>query len=250
MKSGWRNLLWPLALLHYWRITFSRKMFERGTWKSVRFNVPVVALHSMTNFSIPQEVMLEIGNACLLEFDSYSILLPRYSKKEINGNKEFHSIVPIGPDDSTVFGYKHLILGISELVAYRGENQAILLQDHNWVSEVRAALNVLVVDLNRPFYQEWLAPVGDRLYRSSSLALVDVVVVHNCSKFYQIAELFAGLNGYLKEDAQVMLIDHLLGKAQKIPDISGDELLIIQDRSNFGRILSDSLAQRISNYSA
>ncbi len=203
-------------------------MFKKGTWKSVAFEIPIV---SICGFEKNDNLNLDIEKvSCSVFSNSLCLQKRRYDGSEDTNSNTFFNAIPIQNKDQ-VYSYKHLLLAISELYSALKPDLVVLI-DHDFDSEVRVDLKVFYTSLSG-LISESLMPLGKRKYPLSALRDADFIVVNEVESFSQIHDLIE--LGSIAS-SQVIVLD-----IQKKLDISDDEIRIVSDHDNFGRILSESL---------
>jgi len=173
-----------------------------------------------------------------------------YTNDENTRSKDYFYAIPVENIDYSLYTYKHLVLAISELIATDKALRAVILEDHPFLSEIRPMLKVLAIDLAKPFYSQSLFPVGDNVGHISDINEADLIIAYNLTELKEVSLLKKVIERDGNNETDILLYVSDQALPQKNTDILSDELRIILDRDNFGKILSESLEKRISKNQA
>lgn len=233
-------LLWPAAIIFYLSKRVGQYLFKRGIWKSVEFELPVIAISSLSTVSIPVS-HLKAVQGCLA--GAVLMLSPKMTRAYgLSVQSEQEDLVNLKAlDSSNSYVYSHLLLGISELSVVNQEVRAVILPGHKFISEVRPALRILMVNTDDLLLDEALWPVGKRTSIWDEVRLSDMVIAVNATADREVVQaqiqqvlgkqipLFYGVENYDNDSTN---------KKSDKETVSG---IFIDDHDNFARVLKDLL---------
>ncbi|MEM1136657.1 MAG: tetraacyldisaccharide 4'-kinase [Bacteroidota bacterium] len=184
-------LLFPFAIIYQLITSFRNHLYNIGYKKSIAFDIPVISVGNLTvggtgktphvNYitSIIQG-QLNVKSAILsrgygrksrgfLLADSHTNSL-QLGDEPLQLYYNFKGEVPVAVCEERIFG-------IPALIAEHPDLKAIVLDDAFQHRKVKPGLNILLSDFHRPFYHDYLLPVG-RLRESRKGAVrADAVIV-------------------------------------------------------------------------
>jgi tetraacyldisaccharide 4'-kinase len=183
-----RILLLPLSLI-YWLITSLRnKLFDLGILKSVKFEIPLICVGNITVGGTGKTPHIEyLVN--LLQNNHKLAILSRGYKRRSKGfvlAKKDSSPSKIGDEpyqihqkftDCVVAVCESRVEGAEKILKKKPKTEIILLDDAFQHRHISPDLSILLVDYNRPVFNDFLMPVGSLRESFSSRKRAQVVVV-------------------------------------------------------------------------
>lgn len=187
-----RFLLFPFAFL-YLLVTWARnRLYDLGIKPSVSFDIPVIGVGNLTVGGTGKTPMVEYLILLLREKYKIATLSRGYgrSTKGFRIASEDDHAGTIG-DEPLQFYQKfkpEVIVSVGEdrafaiptLLQEHQEVEMILLDDAFQHRRVKPSFNVLLSDYNRPFYKDFLLPVGRLRESRRGAKRADAVVVTKC----------------------------------------------------------------------
>lgn len=187
-----RILLFPFAVL-YDLITRARNhLYNVGLKPSATFDVPLICVGNLTIGGTGKTPMVEYLVRLLSAYGRVATLSRGYGRKtngiRIAGDADsattlgdepfqFHNkfqdrvVVAVGEDRA---------LAVSYILDRFPDTPVIILDDAFQHRRVKPALNILLTDYNKPFYDDFLLPAGHLRETKSNAARADIVVVTKC----------------------------------------------------------------------
>ena len=189
-----RNLLRVMAdaLNPYnWVMTARNRAFDTGVLKSREFGVPTICVGNITVGGTGKTPHIEYIARLLKAEYRIAVLSRGYGRKskgyvkatadtpmELIGDEPFQ--IKEKFTDIEVVVCERRAVGIERLLAEEKALQAILLDDAFQHRYVTPGLNIVLMDYNRPIYEDALMPMGMLREPLSSLHRAHVVIVTKC----------------------------------------------------------------------
>jgi tetraacyldisaccharide 4'-kinase len=193
-----RFILFPFAII-YGAITVLRNGFYRvGIFKSSKFSLPIINIGNLST-----------GGTGKTPHTEYLIRLLKDNRKLFTlsrgfGRKERGFIIANDESTATQIGdeplqyYKKFggeigvaveanrVNGVIEICRSHPETDLVLLDDAFQHRAIYAGLNILITDYSRPFYTDFMLPVGNlrELRRGKNRA--EIIVVSKCPNFNEV----------------------------------------------------------------
>jgi tetraacyldisaccharide 4'-kinase len=181
----------PIALLYKAGISIRNKCYDRGLFTSHNFGIPIISIGNITvggTGKTPHtEYLIDI-----LRKDFHIAVLSRGYKRTSNGFQYVEtddSISKTGDEplqikrkypDIVVAVDADRVRGIKRLMSDGHSTDLILLDDAFQHRRVRASLNIVLIDYNRPVWKDCMLPAGRLRDCLSSLYRADIIVLTKC----------------------------------------------------------------------
>jgi tetraacyldisaccharide 4'-kinase len=187
-----KQLLWPFALLYGAVIYLRNKMFDLNILKSTRFALPVIGIGNLNTGGSGKSPMTEY----LLGFLSSQGFKPAMLSRGYGRHTKGYRLLE--PDDSVsdcgdeplqikrkftkipVAVCEDRVIGITELLFDHPETDVIVLDDafqHRWV---KPSVNILLTQYSKPFFKDYLLPVGNLREWRTGKKRAHLIVVTKC----------------------------------------------------------------------
>ena len=189
-----RNILRILtdALNPYnWIMTARNRAFDTGILKSREFGVPTICVGNITVGGTGKTPHIEYIAGLLKAEYSIAVLSRGYGRKskgyvkatpdtpmELVGDEPFQMKEKF--TDIEVAVCERRAEGIGRLMAEEKAPQAILLDDAFQHRHVRAGLNIVLIDSNRPVWCDNVMPFGRLRESCSAIERADIVIFTKC----------------------------------------------------------------------
>ena len=188
-----RRVLYPLALLYGWIMTFRNFLFDNGTLRSRSFKIPVISVGNITVGGTGKTPHIEYLIELLKKDYKIAVLSRGYKRK----SKGFiladaqTKMTDIGDEpyqmlqkypDITVAVDRDRCHGIEELQTRVKGLQIILLDDAYQHRYVRPIVNILLVDYHRLICNDLMLPAGDLREPEVGKNRAHIVLITKCPR--------------------------------------------------------------------
>lgn len=180
-------VLYPASLLYGLVTGIRNYLFNKGYFKIESFRFPVISVGNITAGGTGKTPHVEYLMSLLSEKYSVAILSRGYKRRTSGFVLAGDNSTPkeIGDEPYQMFLRKKASVavcedrakGISILINKIKNLQCIILDDAYQHRKVKPGLSVLLVDYNRPIYNDKLLPYGDLRENVKGLKRADIVVV-------------------------------------------------------------------------
>lgn len=186
-----RCLLLPFSLLYAAVVVCRNLLFDWGILKSRQFDVPVISVGNLTVGGTGKTPHIEYLIR-LLEKNNRLAMLSRGYMRQSKGfvlAGEHTTVMDVGDEPHQIarkFSNVRVavdaerVRGIECLLRLTPSPNCILLDDAFQHRYVKPGLSILLVDYNRPVYNDWVMPAGRLREPLCGRKRADVVVVSKC----------------------------------------------------------------------
>ncbi|GAB4330316.1 MAG: tetraacyldisaccharide 4'-kinase [Flammeovirgaceae bacterium] len=222
MTSFLQYFLRPFSWIYGWLTDFWHKQYDLGKKPSVKFEIPVISVGNLTVGGTGKTPHIEYIIRLLKDKMPLAVLSRGYGRKtkgfvladnqssaQSIGDEPMQYYLKFGKNTShpvTVAVGEERILAIPQILAEKPEIQVILLDDAFQHRKIRASLQILLCDYNKPFYEDYPFPAGRLRERRHGAKRSDIVIVSKCPESISDAEkevVKNHLKPYLKENTPV-----------------------------------------------
>lgn len=186
-----KPLLLPFSIL-YGGVMLVRNYFYNKNWySSVQFSIPVISVGNLSTGGTGKTPHIEYLIR-LLEYQYKVATMSRGYKRKTQGfriAKPGTDATEIGDEpyqffrkfpELTVCVSENRMIGIPELLTHRPHLDLILLDDAFQHRSVKPGINILITDYNKPFYKDYILPLGSLREARSSYKRADIIIVSKC----------------------------------------------------------------------
>jgi len=188
-----RQLLFPLAWIYHLVVFFRHKLFDWGILSTKEFEIPIIGVGNITVGGTGKTPHVEKLIEILLPKYKVAVLSRGYRRKtkgyilakndsdasEIGDEpaqiKAKFPSIHVAVDGNRVRGVKNLTQSFSQI-------RAIILDDSFQHRYIKPGLNILLIDYNRPIYEDELLPVGHLRDLKSQILKADIIIVSKSPK--------------------------------------------------------------------
>lgn len=186
-----RYLLFPVSLL-YGVITWLRnKLFDWGIWKQTPIPYPSICVGNLSTGGTGKTPHVLMLNQWFSDENNITIISRGYGRKtkglvlaDQTSNAEtigdepmlFHTASP----QPQVIVTEKRVRAISKLKEKKRPNTLVLLDDAFQHRHVKAGVNLLLTDYNKPYFRDFLLPTGNLREFKSGQKRADYVIVTKC----------------------------------------------------------------------
>ena len=192
-------LLLPLSVLYGTAIVVRNFLFHTGILKSRSFTVPVLCIGNITAGGTGKtphtelliaELKKKFRVACLSRgykrnTSGFVMATPKSTAKEIGDEP---MLIRSKFPDIVVACDGNRVRGIGRLLALKPSPEVIVMDDAFQHRYVRADKNIVLMDYNRPVYEDCLLPAGRLREPVSALKRADYIIVTKCPPHLQPIE--------------------------------------------------------------
>lgn len=188
-----RKLLLPVSLLYGMVIAIRHKLFDWKIFSSTSFNIPVICVGNLTVGGTGKTPHIEYLIELLKDNVSIAMLSRGYKRKtkgyllaskktspEEIGDEPFQIYRKYS--DIRVAVCEKRVQGIYNLLDDKKKIQTILLDDAFQHRHVEPGMNILLIDYNRPIFNDRLLPAGNLRDLKSQMKRADIVIVSKTPK--------------------------------------------------------------------
>lgn len=185
-------LLFPLALIYDGITSLRNRMFEAGLKKSQPFEVPTIVVGNLAVGGTGKTPFVEFLINHLSSSFNLAILSRGYGRKTSGYRLANEQSTPseIGDEPFQVYSKfkekvtvavgEERILAIPMILAENPEVESIILDDAFQHRYLLADLNILLTTYKRPFFTDYLLPVGRLREGRRNVNRADLIVVTKC----------------------------------------------------------------------
>lgn len=184
-------LLFPFAVIYGAVIWLRNWLYKTNFIGSTDFEIPVISVGNLSVGGTGKTPFVEFLIELLHEHYKIGVLSRGYKRKtsgyiEVRAN---HTSREVGdepmmlklkyPEVQVAVGEQRVI-AIPQLLAKHPETQVILLDDAFQHQSVRPDINILLTTYDKPFYNDWILPLGTLREFRSGKDRANIIVVTKC----------------------------------------------------------------------
>lgn len=220
-----RKLLYPFSLVYGGITTLRNKLFDAGILTAHHYGLPIISVGNITVGGTGKTPLTEYIIR-LLEADYRVCLLSRGYKRqtkgalladsdstaEIIGDEPFQVLQKFSAMDVVVAEKR--VEGM-EIIQSQTNAQLVLMDDAYQHRYVKPGLSILVIDFNRPLWNDCPFPAGDLRETKRGQERADVIVVNKCPvDFSEVDKAFWLKKLNAKEGQQIFFTSIIYGAAR------------------------------------
>jgi tetraacyldisaccharide 4'-kinase len=189
--SVFRFLLYPLAPVYGAVVWLRNRLYDAGFYSSIEFSPPVIAVGNLSTGGTGKTPHIEYL-VRLLQYRYRVATMSRGYKRRTQGFQladENTNALRIGDEpmqyhlkfpELIVSVAEERITGIPRLIQLKPETEVVLLDDAFQHRSVKAGLNILITDYARPFYEDYILPIGSLREQRKAYERADIIIVSKC----------------------------------------------------------------------
>jgi tetraacyldisaccharide 4'-kinase len=186
-----RILLYPFSFIYGALVWLRNRLYDTGFFSSVQFSPPVITVGNLSVGGTGKTPHIEYL-VRLLQYRFRVATMSRGYKRRTQGfllADENTNALRIGDEpmqyhmkfpELVVCVAEERITGIPRLLQRRPDIDAILLDDAFQHRSVKAGVNVLITDYSKPFYKDYILPVGTLRESRKAYHRANVIIVSKC----------------------------------------------------------------------
>ena len=232
-----KHLLYPLAFIFFVITSLKNFLFEINFLKSKKFDLPLIGIGNLsfggTGKTPMSEFIIEnLNQKFNLAFLSRGykrttkgfVLATNHSKVEIIGDEPFQIFkkfknIKVAVDENRANGIKNLIQMFPGL-------DAVVLDDVFQHRSINLKLNILLTTYDKPFFKDYLAPIGTLRESTKGMQRANIIVITKCP--YN-----------MEDEKKELIIKKLSLKSNQdvfFSSVSYDEVLYGKDKRNISQL--------------
>ena len=191
MKRSFLRIMADAVNPYSWFMAARNRAFDAGLLKSREFNIPTICVGNITVGGTGKTPHTEYIIGLLKDRFAIALLSRGYGRKSKGYIKADDSTTmeQIGDEPQQIKEkFKGIdvavcekrVKGIAQLTADNGNLQVILLDDAFQHRHVKAGLNILLIDSNRPVWNDNVMPLGRLRESIGGIRRADIVVMTKC----------------------------------------------------------------------
>jgi len=196
-----RYLLFPITIVYIIITMFRNWLYKVKIKRSFKFSIPVINVGNLSVGGTGKTPHTEYLIKLLKDSHHLATLSRGYGRKEFGfkiadekttsrqiGDEPLQFYKKFG-EDITVAVESDRVKGVMDICYEKEETDLVLLDDAFQHRSIQPGFNILLTDYNRPFYNDYVLPVGDlrELRRGKNRA--DIIILTKCSDFKSLNEL-------------------------------------------------------------
>lgn len=186
-----RVLLYPLAVIYGAVLWLRNRLYDSGFYSSISFSVPVINVGNLSVGGTGKTPHIEYL-VRLLQYRFKAATMSRGYKRRTQGfmladaetnalrigdePMQYHMKFP----ELIVSVAEERMTGIPRLLQQRPSVEVVLLDDAFQHRSVKAGVNILITDYSKPFYKDFILPVGTLRENRQAYKRADVIIVSKC----------------------------------------------------------------------
>lgn len=188
-RKGWSPLLYIASLMYGFAVGFRHILFNMNVLSSREFNIPVISVGNITVGGTGKTPLIEYITGLLKKEFSVATLSRGYKRKTKGFLLASGNSTPsqIGDEPAQIY-YKNTDItvavdekrarGIDKLLSMKDRKiQVILLDDAFQHRYVRPGMSILLIDYNRPLWNDHLLPYGNLRERIHHKDRANIIIV-------------------------------------------------------------------------
>lgn len=192
MNVFFKILLAPFALI-YWCITsFRNFLFNRNIKRSLSFSLPIINVGNLSMGGTGKTPHIEMLIRLFKSQYKVATLSRGYGRKVYGfqlaneqssahtiGDEPYQFYRKFG-DDISVAVDADRVAGVSEICLKVPDVELVLLDDAYQHRHIKPGYNILLTDFSKPFYEDFVLPVGTLREARSGKKRADCIIVTKC----------------------------------------------------------------------
>jgi len=189
--SKFRKILKPLSILYGEVVKTRNKMYDNGSLKSTKFDIPTIVVGNLSVGGTGKSPMIEYLIRLLKEDYKVAVLSRGYKRasKGFQIASKTTTVEEIGDEPMQFYRkFKEIIVavdadrvnGIQQLKKLDNPPQIILLDDAFQHRKVAAGFNILLTSYNNLYVDDTLLPSGDLRENREGANRAQVIIVTKC----------------------------------------------------------------------
>mgnify|MGYP002860891901 CR=1 FL=1 len=183
--------LYPFALVYGAVVWLRNRLYDTGFFSSVQFSVPIITVGNLSVGGTGKTPHVEYLIR-LLQYRYRVATMSRGYKRRTQGfllATEDTNALRIGDEpmqyfmkfpDLAVSVAEERMTGIPSLIQKRPETEVVLLDDAYQHRSVKAGRNILITDYSKPFFKDYILPIGTLREGRNAYQRANIIIVSKC----------------------------------------------------------------------
>lgn len=193
-----RFFLFPFALIYGGIVLLRNWLYDRKIFRPAKFNLPVICIGNLSLGGTGKTPHTEYLIRLLRDRYKLATLSRGFGRKEQTfriadkdataenlGDEPLQYYYKFG-ESIAVAVEANRVLGVMDICSKRPETNLILLDDAFQHRKIEAGLSILLTRYDKPFYEDYILPVGNLREFRHAQKRADIIVVTKCPDFNQI----------------------------------------------------------------
>ena len=188
---NFKSILYPFSLLYRQITHWRNQLFDRGFYKSIEFDLPVIAVGNLRVGGTGKTPHVEYILRLLSDKYTFATLsrgYKRHSKGFLLAEKDTTAL-DVGDEaqqiktkfpNVVVAVNENRVAGIPFIIGEEPDIQVVILDDAFQHRQVRPGMNILLTTFDDPFTRDYVLPYGRLREGRSGYQRADVIVVTKC----------------------------------------------------------------------
>ncbi len=193
-----RIILYPLALIYGLIVSIRHILFDWNWFKSISFQLPVICVGNISMGGTGKTPHIEYLIELLRDKKNIAVLsrgYKRHTKGFILANKK-STPETIGDEPFQIYRKSKVMVavcekrvdGINSLLKKKKKPDLILLDDAFQHRYVKPGFNIVLIDYNKPIFEDFYFPVGYLRDSKKQLKRADIIIVSKTPETFEINE--------------------------------------------------------------
>lgn len=186
-----RYLLFPISVVYGAITIFRNAMYDSGVFKSSSFDLPIICIGNLSMGGTGKTPHTEYLIRLLKDQYKVGTLSRGYGRRtsEFILADDTATALTIGDEplqyhrkfpEINVAVEKKRVMGVLFTLHHAEETEVIILDDAFQHRALRAGLNILLTDFNKPYYKDLILPMGELRELRKGVNRANMVVVTKC----------------------------------------------------------------------
>lgn len=193
-----RFLLFPFSILYALVTMFRNWLYKVRLKRSFKFSIPIINVGNLSVGGTGKTPHTEYLIRLLKDTHKLATLSRGYGRKEFGfkiadddstarqiGDEPLQFYKKYGKD-ITVAVESDRVKGVMDICYQKEETNLVLLDDAYQHRSIQPGFNILLTDYNKPFFNDYIMPVGDLRELRSGKKRADIIIVTKCADFESI----------------------------------------------------------------
>ena len=193
-----RYLLFPITIIYIGITMFRNWLYKVRIKRSFKFSLPVINIGNLSVGGTGKTPHTEYLIKLLKDTHHLATLSRGYGRKEFGFKIADHKTTSkqIGDEplqfykkfgtDITVAVESDRVKGVMDICYQKEDVDLVLLDDAYQHRSIQPGFNILLTDFNRPFYSDYVLPVGDLRELRQGKNRADIILMTKCPNFNEI----------------------------------------------------------------
>ncbi|MFT5600677.1 MAG: tetraacyldisaccharide 4'-kinase [Flavobacteriales bacterium] len=184
-------LLFPFSLIYLGIVSIRNGLYNKSIFKSSQFDLPIICVGNLSMGGTGKTPHTEYLIRLLQNENQIATLSRGYGRKTTS-----FQLAEEGTDSNEIgdepFQYfrkfpktyvaveKKRVLGVLFLLNEKQDTDVIILDDAFQHRSLKAGLNILITDFNRPYYSDFILPTGELRESRKGAKRADAIIISKC----------------------------------------------------------------------